>query len=135
MFFDELQAATKSERERLMQMPFIRASVAGEIDRAAYIAFLSQAYHHVKHTVPLLMACGERLPERLAWLRTAVGEYIEEEMGHEEWILNDIDASGGNAETVRNGTPSLATKLMVAYAYHTIQRRNPVGFFGMVHIL
>jgi hypothetical protein len=24
---------------------------------------------------------------------------------------------------------------MVAYAYHTIDRRNPVGFFGMVHVL
>ena len=27
--------------------------------------FLDQAYHHVKHTVPLLMACGSRVPERL----------------------------------------------------------------------
>jgi pyrroloquinoline quinone (PQQ) biosynthesis protein C len=24
---------------------------------------------------------------------------------------------------------------MVSYAYDTIQRRNPVGFFGMVHVL
>jgi len=24
---------------------------------------------------------------------------------------------------------------MVAYAYHQIDRRNPVGFFGMVHVL
>ena len=24
---------------------------------------------------------------------------------------------------------------MIAYAYHQIDRRNPVGFFGMVHVL
>ena len=29
----------------------------------------------------------------------------------------------------------VATELMVAYAYDTIARGNPVGFFGMVHVL
>ena len=73
----------------------------------SYLAFLGQAYHHVKHTVPLLMACGGRLPEKLNWLRTAVAEYIAEEIGHEEWILNDINASGGNADAVRNSKPAI----------------------------
>ena len=45
--------------------------------------------------MPLLMACGARLPARLEWLRGAVAEYIEEEYGHEQWILNDIAACGG----------------------------------------
>ncbi len=83
----------------------------------------------------LLMTCGGRLPERLNWLRSAVAEYISEEIGHEEWILNDITASGGDAEAVRNGQPGLATELMVAYAYDTIQRISPAGFFGMVFVL
>ena len=81
------------------------------------------------------MSCGGRLPERLGWLRTAVAEYIAEELGHEEWILNDIHASGGDAQAVRNGRPGMATELMVAYAYDTIQRKNPAGFFGMVFVL
>ena len=29
----------------------------------------------------------------------------------------------------------MATEAMVAYAYDTVMRRNPVGFFGMVHVL
>jgi len=96
---------------------------------------LGQAYHHVKHTVPLLMACGGRLPERLEWLRVALGEYIEEEMGHQEWILNDIAATGADKEVVRAAMPLAETELMVAYAYDTIARNNPVGFFGMVLVL
>ena len=52
-----------------------------------------------------------------------------------EWILNDIAACGVDAETVRHGQPALVTELMVAYAYDTIARGNPVGFFGMVHVL
>ena len=85
--------------------------------------------------MPLLLACGSRLPASHEWLRTAVAEYIEEECGHQEWILNDIAACGGDADAVRHGQPSLATELMVAYAYDMVQRVNPVGFFGMVQVL
>ena len=96
----------------------------------SYLAFLTEAYHHVKHTVPLLHACQAALPERNTWLRGPLDEYIEEELGHDEWILNDITACGGNAEAVRHGLPGHATEVMVAYAYDTIQRRNPLGFFA-----
>jgi pyrroloquinoline quinone (PQQ) biosynthesis protein C len=100
-----------------------------------YVAFLTQAYHHVKHTTPLLMACGAKLGQDKEWLREAIAHYIEEEIGHQEWILNDIAACGADAEAVRHGQPSFETELMVAYAYDTIARCNPVGFFGMVHVL
>ncbi len=134
-FFPELLRMTTEERRELLGIPVIRAAAAGAVDRQTYIAFLGQAYHHVKHTVPLLMACGARLPQHLGWLRTAIGQYIEEEMGHEEWVLNDIEACGADAEAARDATPALATELMVAYAYDTVQRGNPAGLFGMVHVL
>jgi len=134
-FYDELIAQTSNERDALLAIPFIQQGAAGELGLESYVAFLTQAYHHVKHTVPLLMACGSRLPERLEWLRAGLGEYIEEEMGHQERILNDIKACGADSESVRNYQPALATEVMVAYAYDTIQRRNPVGFFGMVLVL
>ena len=134
-FFDQLQHQTSAEREYLLASPIIHAALAGTATREQYIAFLTQAYHHVKHTVPLLMACGARLPERLEWLREAIAEYIEEEIGHQEWILNDIRACGGDAEAVRNGQPALPTELMVAYVYDRIARHNPASFFGMVNVL
>ncbi len=134
-FFEQLKLATAKEQANFSATPSLQAGFQGNITRDTYIGFLTQAYHHVKHTTPLLMACGSRLPERLEWLREAVGEYIEEEMGHQEWILNDIDACGGSSEAVRQGDAATATKIMVAYAYDTIARRNPVGFFGMVLVL
>ncbi|HEX8979115.1 MAG TPA: iron-containing redox enzyme family protein [Parasulfuritortus sp.] len=134
-FYDRLIAATATERAGLQAVPIIRRALAGDVSRDEYLAFLGQAYHHVKHTVPLLMACGARLPERLGWLREAVARYIEEEIGHEEWILDDIAAAGGDPDAVRQSRPLPATELMVAYAYHTIDRGNPAGFFGMVHVL
>jgi len=109
--------------------------MSGDIVLGDYVDFLSQAYHHVKHTVPLLMATGAQLSAKKEWLREAVAHYIEEELGHQEWILNDIAACGFDKEAVRNSRPSAATEVMVAYAYDTIHRVNPLGFFGMVLVL
>jgi len=139
-FYDTLLAATEIERNTLMRLPLITEGGNGNISLKTYIAFLTQAYHHVKHTTPLLMTCGGRLSNEYEWLRTAIGEYIEEEMGHQEWVLNDIAACGADKEAVRASNSaetaaSHATELMVAYAYDMINRVNPVGFFGMVLVL
>ena len=134
-FHDTLVQHTQSAAATLQSAAIIQNALRGEITRAEYVAFLTEAYHHVKHTVPLLMAAGARLPEDKEWLREAVAEYISEEVGHQEWILNDLAACGVDKEAVRHGRPALATELMVAYAYDTIQRGNPLGFFGMVHVL
>lgn len=134
-FFDQLQRETESERQQLLSLPVIQRGARGEITLEEYVGFLSQAYHHVKHTVPLMMACGSRLTDSQEWLRVALAEYIEEETGHQEWILNDIAACGADAEAVRHSQPNFSTELMVAYAYDTITRGNPLGFFGMVNVL
>jgi pyrroloquinoline quinone (PQQ) biosynthesis protein C len=132
---ERLQELTHADRESLQSVPVIRRALSGDVTRDLYIAFLTQAYHHVRHTVPLLMAVGARLSSRHHWLQKELVHYIEEEVGHEEWILNDIAASGGDAGRVRHGSPALETDAMVAYAYDTVMRRSPVGFFGMVHVL
>lgn len=134
-FYQQLLQHTEADRAGLLSAPIIGRALRGDITVADYAAFLGQAYHHVKHTVPLLMAVGGRLPERLEWLRAAVAEYIEEEIGHHEWVLNDIAACGFDREAARASRPLPATELMVAYAYDTVQRGNPVGFFGMVLVL
>ena len=134
-FYDSLCQRTDADRQQLFSVPVIQDALRGEITTPQYVAFLTQAYHHVKHTVPLLMACGSRLDDAHGWRRNAVAEYVEEELGHEEWILSDIAACGADPQLARDARPHPATEVMVAYAYHQIDRGNPVGFFGMVHVL
>ncbi len=134
-FFEQLQATTQQARNDMLKAPIIEKAVSGTITHDEYRDYLTQAYHHVKHTVPLLMTVGGRLPEEKEWLRNAVAEYIEEELGHQEWILNDIAACDGDKEAVRNSQPAIETELMIAYAYDMASRVNPLGFFGMVHVL
>lgn len=134
-FFDDLISATEQQRQTFQQIETLQRGFAGDISLNSYQQFLIQAYHHVKHTTPLLMACGSRIPAEKEWLRNAIAEYIEEEVGHQEWILNDIAVTGLDKEAIRFGQPHITTELMVSYAYDTIARVNPVAFFGMVLVL
>ena len=134
-FFLELQQQTEAARLGLLSAPIIQGCLRGEVSVPSYVAFLTEAYHHVRHTVPLLQACQAALPAHHDWLRSPLDEYVGEEQGHDEWILDDIRACGADAEAVRYGQPGHATEVMVAYAYDLIARRNPLGFFGMVHVL
>lgn len=134
-FFQSLLTHTQTHRQSLLGAPIIQAALSGSVTLESYQAFLQEAYHHVKHTVPLLRVTRDALPAHHAWLVDPLNEYIEEEMGHEEWILDDIVACGGDRSQAANSQPSPATEMMVAYAYDTIARGNPLGFFGMVHVL
>jgi pyrroloquinoline quinone (PQQ) biosynthesis protein C len=133
--YADLVRSTNESRRYLLSAPVIQRALDGDVTRGLYTAFLAQAYHHVKNTVPLLMAVGSRLDDSKAWLRSELVHYVEEEHGHEQWILDDIAAAGGDPERVRSSQPHVETDAMVAYAYDVAMRRNPVGFFGMVFVL
>ena len=60
-FYRHLLAATEDERQTLMGGELIGRAQGGKITLPEYRAFLAQAYHHVRHTVSLMMACGAEL--------------------------------------------------------------------------
>lgn len=133
-FFARLVSETANDQAALATVPQLQAGLAGRIDLKTYLAYLTQAYHHVRHTVPLMTDAQLRLAHRPAFV-AALDEYIAEETGHEAWILADIDAAGGNSAEAAASTPAPATAAMVEHAYETIRNGNAAAFFGMVYVL
>ena len=119
--FTLLEDETVRERLAFLTIPQVRAGLAGAISREVYIAYLTEAYHHVKHTVPLMLEARAALSGRPDLIE-ALDEYIEEETGHEEWILADIAAAGGDADAARISTPHPATQAMIDHAYSRIRK-------------
>lgn len=135
-FFDRLVAETRAEQARFAMTPQLIAGLTGQISRSDYIAYLTQAFHHVRHTVPLMHEARSRLAKRgKRMLVEALDEYIVEETGHEEWILDDIAAAGGNRQVALLSDPAPATEAMVDHAYRVVRDGNPAAFFGMVFVL
>lgn len=133
-FFDRLVMQTAPARFHLQAVPQLRAGLKGAISLETYVAYLTQAYHHVRHTVPLMQEARTRLRHRPE-LVEALDDYIGEETGHEQWILDDIAACGLDPRQAVARGPSDATAAMVEHAYRTIRDGNPIGFFGMVFVL
>ena len=107
----------------------------GNLTKALYISFLTQWYHILKHTLPIILATQSRLTEETEWLTDVIGEFTEQMVSNEELILNDIAVCGGDIEQVRHSRAHMTTELMVSYAYDTVNRINPLGILGMHHVL
>ena len=132
-FYDRLLSQTADARSGFLAMPIIGGALRGEVTRDLYLDFLTQAYHHVSHTCPLLALAASRTRD-LAY-RNALLTYLDEERGHELWILEDVGHVGGDPDATVKKTPSAACRAMVAYAYYTIRAVSPYGLLGMVHVL
>jgi len=132
-----LRLLRETERARLdfLEIPLIGRTLRGECDRSLYLRFLEQAYHHVRHTCPLMGAALARCTIEDKRLRAALIEYLEEEKGHEAWILDDIEALGGDREMVEHSGGDMPVRILVGYAYYAVEHISPYALLGMVHVL
>jgi len=132
-FYDRLLFETARDREAFLTIPIIRHAVVNGASRELYRNFLTQAYHHVKHTFPLLALAASRTRDER--YQDALFEYMREVRGHEKWILDDIRAVGGDTEAARNERPSLPCQIMVGFTYYAIEHVSPYAMLGSVYVL
>lgn len=134
-FYDRLMAETQAARDAFFSIPIVLEAAGNGVDRDLYIAYLTEAYHHVRHTCPLLAHALAHCPKHDTAYRAALLEYLDEEQGHEEWILDDIAHLGGDAEAVRRGDGDWPVRAMVAWVYYAVEFLNPYSMLGMVLVL
>ena len=136
-FFDQLESETSEARERFTRIPVISRALAEGVPMDLYVSYLGQAYHHVRHTCPLLRAALDRCNSEDRALAGALREYILEEEGHEAWILDDIRDLVGPATVEHTieyeGDPPV--RALVGFMYDAIARRGPHAMLGMVNVL
>jgi pyrroloquinoline quinone (PQQ) biosynthesis protein C len=131
--FNRLCSETMPSRQRFLSIPIVKHALVHGGSRELYLDFLAQAYHHVRHTFPLLALAASMT--RDPRYQEALVTYMNEERGHEKWILDDIRAMGGDADKVAHGKPGIPCQAMVAYCYYAIQWISPYTILGMVHVL
>jgi len=135
-FYQKLLDDTQAERQDFQSIRLIQHTVQQGVTPELYAAYLEQAYHHVRFTVPLLeLARDTCLAQGDESYIDALNEYIEEESGHDEWILEDIKALGADSEAVRHGQGGFACRVMIGYAHYAIEHISPYALLGMVHVL
>jgi len=102
---------------------------------AEYRGFLHDLYHIVWHFCPVMSAAAARCDDRFRDVRYDLYERIEEEKGHDSWVLEDIEALGGDVRAVRETPPSPPAQAMIAFNYYASDRVHPCSVLGMLYML
>ena len=79
-----------------------------------YRAFLHDLFHIVWHFCPVMSAAAARCDDRFREVRMDLYDRIEEEKGHEAWVLEDIEALGGDVSAARQAPPSTESSASAA---------------------
>ena len=134
-FFITLVELTDAGRRELETIPKVHAMVHHGLTLPEYRAFLHDLYHIVWHFCPVMAAAAARCNDDFRNVRYDLYARIEEEKGHEAWVLEDIQAVGGDVEAVRRLPPSPPAQAMIAFNYYASERVHPCSVLGMLYML
>jgi pyrroloquinoline quinone (PQQ) biosynthesis protein C len=142
--------ATMSESERLARLldlllPNLSRAGRRLVDhpqvRELYPEYLIRMHWVVRASVPLMEAARTRAALTSANDPTAAAvgayleEHIEEELRHDEWLLEDLEALGWSRTTVLDRVPSPAVAGVVGAQYYWMFHYHPVALLGYTMLL
>jgi len=134
-FFITLVEMTDANRRELETVPKVNSMIHHGLSLAEYQAFLHDLYHIVWHFCPVMAAAAARCSDRFREVRYDLYDRIEEEKGHETWVLEDIEAIGGDVAGARAHPPSAPVQAMIAFNYFGAERVHPCSVLGMLYML
>jgi Iron-containing redox enzyme len=108
---------------------------------AAWIAFLGAGYGSIRASVPLLETARDRARELSAADPVAAGlvdylrRHAEEEQGHDEWLLQDLQSVGVASAELLSRPPSGAVAALVGVQYYWVLHYHPVSVLGYLMVL
>ncbi len=134
-FFADLFARTDEARRDFETNPVVLDAVAHGMPLPRYRKLLLELYHLVWHFNPICAAAASRIPDELRQVRYFLYEHMHEESGHEQWVLNDLEAVGVGHARVLDHQPSVHTLALLGVNYWSADRRNPSSVLGMMYTL
>lgn len=139
LFFADLVVRTDEARRAFETHPVVLDAVAQGMSVQRYRTLLLELYHVVWHFNPVSAAAASRLGEpahdALQPVRMFLYEHMQEEAGHELWVLNDLEAVGVTPADARAHAPSPHTLALNGYNYWAADRRHPASVLGMLYAL
>lgn len=133
-FFITLVEESDASRREIELAPRVQGMIRKGLTLPEYRAFLRDLFHIVWHFVPVMAVAAARCDDRLRNVRYELYERIEEEKGHEDWVLDDIKSVGGWTEALA-AAPSAPVQAMIGYNYYAAERVHPCSVLGMLYVL
>lgn len=135
LYFAELVSQTDESRRSFETHPVVLDAVANGMSVLRYRHLLIELYHVVWHFNPICAAAASRMSDTHRHVRYFLYAHMHEESGHEEWVLNDLEAIGLSRELARAMSPGIFTSTLCGYNYWSADRRHPCSALGMIYAL
>ena len=134
-FFADLVTRTDEARREFESNPVVLEAVANGMPVERYRKLLLEMYHVVWHFNPVCAAAASRVPDSHRKVRYYLYEHMHEESGHEEWVMNDLEAVGVGHAATRAHLPGIHTLALNGYNYWSADRNHPCSVLGMMYAL
>lgn len=134
-FFITLVENSDASRRAIENAPKVHSMIHKGLTLGEYQAFLHDLYYIVLHFCPIMAAAAVRCNGQLRNVGDELRERIEEETGHEQWVLEDIAAVGGDVRGVIATPPSAPVQAMIGFNYDAAGRIHPCSVLGMLYVL
>jgi hypothetical protein len=134
-FFADLVLRTDEARRDFETHPVVLDAVANGMSIERYRKLRLELYHVVWHFNPVCAAAASRVPDAQRQVRYFLYEHMHEESGHEEWVMNDLEAVGVQPDDTRGYQPSVHVLGLTGYNYWSADRRHPCSVLGMMYAL
>ena len=134
-FFLELVTKTDEARRAFETHPAVVDGVAHGMPLERYRKLLLELYHVVWAFNPVSAAAASRLTDEHRQARYFLYEHMQEEKGHEEWVLADLREMGVPVEQALAHQPSPDTLALNGYNFWAADRAHPCSALGMLYTL
>ena len=103
--------------------------------RDRYLDYMVEVYHYVKFSCPLMALTASRLEGSHAGVIEYLKHHMEEEKGHEELALNDLEALGFKRGQILRSLPARETMALIGTQLYIIHELNPIGHLGYIYAM
>ncbi|MFJ9621687.1 iron-containing redox enzyme family protein [Streptomyces sp. NPDC101181] len=107
-----------------------------------YRSYLCTMHAVIRASVPLMELARDRVRQQAfsgdplaAPLAAYLEEHIQEEEGHDDWLLEDLRAAGGAAGDALGPQPSPLVASLVGAQHYWIEHHHPVALLGYIAVL
>jgi pyrroloquinoline quinone (PQQ) biosynthesis protein C len=121
--------------ERIKASKAVTKVISGTESRDVYTRYLMNVWHYAQHSAVVIGTAGARAVTRNPKLADYLLHHAREELGHEEWALQDLKALGVDGAEVCASRPVPSCAAMVGYEYYVAAHANPIGLFGWLYVL
>jgi hypothetical protein len=106
-----------------------------------YRAYLATMHTVVRSAVPLLEAaldearCRRAADPLAAALEAYYAVHVDEERGHDVWLLEDLEAAGGDVDGALRAIPAPPVAAFVGAQYYWLRHYHPVSLLGHIAVV